>query len=195
LTFRLAVVGRAVAELFVRRGLPAIDYVVPIAVDRRRKGAAGPVIGNHIGIHFARFSSNTGRDPAAVARELRAQMADALRRDLIQASWVGMDLMRYLPVSVALRKLRRALYGDFCSFNCADTGNCALGHNELLGAAVRNAYHVPSVYPRPGLGVFLNRCGGHHNVVVVWVEGTVEPTEVTRLIEIVAQGLGWTAVA
>jgi hypothetical protein len=195
LTYRLAVVGRGVAELFARRGLSAIDYVVPIAVDRRRKGAAGPVIGNYIGIHFARFPSDVAREPAAVARDLRAQMADALRHDRIQASWVGMDLLRHLPVSFALRDLRRALYRDVCSFNCADTGSFALGMDELLGATVRNAYHVPSVYPRPGLGVFLNRCGGRHNVVVVWVDGTVEPAEVTRLIEIVQEGLRWTVAA
>jgi hypothetical protein len=55
-----------------------------------------------------------------------------------------------------------------------------------------NAYHVPAVPPRPGIGVFFNRCAGRSNVVVAWIDGVVTEDEVTRIVQTVREGLGWT---
>jgi len=55
-----------------------------------------------------------------------------------------------------------------------------------------NACHVPVVPPRPGIGVFFNRCGSRNNLVVSWIKGVVSEDEVTRIIEVVRDGMGWT---
>jgi len=39
------------------------------------------------------------------------------------------------------------------SFNCADLGDFPGSLEKLFGARVVNAYHAPSVLPRPGIGV------------------------------------------
>jgi hypothetical protein len=47
------------------------------------------------------------------------------------------------------------------------------------------------VLPRPGIGVFFNRCQGKSNIVVSWIEGAVGEDDVMRIIETVGNGLGW----
>jgi len=79
ITWRLALVGKAMAGLWDRRGLPAVPFLVPISVDLRPKGDAGPTFGNWLAFHFARFSPAETADVAGLARALRAQMADAVR--------------------------------------------------------------------------------------------------------------------
>jgi hypothetical protein len=54
-----------------------------------------------------------------------------------------------------------------------------------------NAYHIPVVPPRPGIGVFFNRCGTRHNLVVSWIEGVASADEVQRIIDVIRDGMGW----
>ena len=65
---------------------------------------------------------------------------------------------------------------------------------RTTGRRVVNAYHVPAVMPRPGIGVFFNRCGPTDNMVISWIEGAVTEDEVTRLAETVRAGLDRAAV-
>jgi hypothetical protein len=58
-----------------------------------------------------------------------------------------------------------------------------------------NGYHVPCVLPRPGIGVFFNRCAGVNNVVVSWVEGAVGEDEAARVVGTVGEEMGWIATS
>ena len=66
---------------------------------------------------------------------------------------------------------------------------------ECFGCRVVNAYHVPVVPPRPGIGVFFNRRQGRNNLVVSWCEGVVSEAEATRIIDVVRDGMGWSRIA
>ena len=72
-----------------------------------------------------------------------------------------------------LRVLPWTAGGELFSFNCADLADWPAALEQCFGRRVVNAYHVPVVPPRPGLGVFFNRCGNRNNVVVSWMEGVV----------------------
>jgi hypothetical protein len=177
----LAVVGRAVAHLWRERGaVPAIPFVVPISVDRRRKGEPGPVFGNFVSFHFARFLPANGEPAGAIAAGIRRDMADAVRADLVEALWAGMSVIRHYPP----RHLLRPLGGrEVASFHCADTGEVRPALGSLLGTPVHGAFHAPCVQPHPGLGVFFSRVGAHESIVAVWVDGVVTPAEVERLLD------------
>jgi hypothetical protein len=193
ISWRLAVVGRAMAELWARRGLPDVPFLLPVAVDLRPKGEAGATFGNHLAFHFARFRPSEAADPAGLARALRQQMADAVRDGQIEANAVAMEFLKYRPVSRMLRTLPWTKGGDVFSFNCADVTDFPPALNRCFDRRVLNAYHVPAVPLRPGLGVFFNRCAGQNNLVVSWIEGVVSGDEVTRLVERIAEGMAWTA--
>jgi hypothetical protein len=180
-----------VARLAARRGLADASFVVPVSVDLRPKGDAGPVIGNYLSFHFANFTSRDAETAAGLAAHLRAQMAAALRVNQIDANAVGMDILRYRPLRWFFPSVPWATGTDICSFNCADTGPFTPAARSFFGRTVLNAYHAPGVPGLPGLGVFFNRCGDVQNGVVVWCEGVVTADEAAGLLDAVAADLAW----
>jgi hypothetical protein len=192
ITWRLAVVGKAMAELWDRRGLPAVPFLLPISVDLRPKGDLGATFGNQLGFHFARFLPADTADVPALARALRRQMADAVRDGQIDANAVSLEFLHYRPLSMMLRVLPWTASGELFSFNCADLADWPPALEECFGRRVLNAYHVPVVPPRPGIGVFFNRCASRNNLVVSWIEGVVSEAEAARIIEVIRAGMGWT---
>lgn len=188
--WRLAVVGKAMRGLGEQRSCPDLPFLLPIAVDLRPKGDLGPTFGNMLAFHFARFRPSDAADVPRLASVLRDQMADAVRGGQIEANDVAMEFLQYRPLSFIRRALRRT-GGETFSFNCADVMDFPAALDRCFGRRVVNAYHVPAVPPRPGIGVFFNRCAGRSNVVVVWIDGVVTDDDVTRIIEIVREGMGW----
>ena len=189
---RLAVVGSAMAELWGKRGLPDVPFLVPISVDLRRQGDPEPTFGNALAFHFARFKPSETADVTALGRALRRQMADAVRDGQIEANAVAMEFLHYRPLSMMLRDLPGTASGETFSFNCADLGDVPRALSSVFGSGVVNAYHVPAVLPRPGIGVFFNRCATRNNLVISWIEGAVSEDEVARIIAVVREGMGWT---
>lgn len=102
-----------------------------------------------------------------------------------------MDFLQYRPLSMMLRALPWAAGGDAFSFNCADVTEFPRSLDRVFGRRVVNAYHLPAVVPRPGIGVFFNRCGRRDNVVVSWAEGAVEDAEASRVLQDVSVGMGF----
>jgi hypothetical protein len=189
--WRLALIGRTMADLWRQRGLPDLPFLVPVSVDLRPKGEPGATFGNVLAFHFARFKPSETSDVDQLARTLRRQMADALRDGQIDANAVAMEFLKYRPLSLMLRDLPGTASRETFSFNCADLAEFPPGLEKLFGRRVTNAYHAPSVLPRPGIGVFFNRCGIRNNLVVSWVEGAMRAAEVARIIEAIREGMGW----
>jgi hypothetical protein len=192
--WRLALVGKAMAELWNRRGLPDMPFFVPISVDLRPKGEPGATFGNVLAFYFARFRPSETADVAGLTTALRRQMTDALRDGQIDANAVAMEFLAYRPLAAMLRDLPGTTSRETFSFNCADLGDFPPALDKPFGRRVLNAYHAPSVLPRPGIGVFFNRCGIRNNLVVSWIEGAVTEDEVTRIVEVVREGMGWSRV-
>jgi len=191
ISWRLALTGKAMAELWRRRGLPDVPFLVPISVDLRPKGDPGPVFGNLLAFHFARFRPSETADLPELTRTLRRQMTDAIRDEQIEANAVAMDFLRYRPLRWMLRELPWTAGRETFSFNCADIGDFPLSQEPLFDRAVTNAYHAPTILPRPGIGVFFNRCGGQNNLVTTWIEGVVSEDEVACIVDIIREGLRW----
>jgi hypothetical protein len=192
MSWRLALVGKAMAELWRERRLPDVPFLLPISVDLRRRGEAGATFGNMLAFHFARFKPSDTRDVRALARALRHQMTDAVRQGQIEANAVAMEFLRYCPRGQMLRALPWTKTGELFSFNFADLGQWPPALARCFGRHVLDAYHVPVVPLPPGVGVFFNRCGPRENVIVSWIEGVLNEVEAARIIEVIREALGWT---
>lgn len=188
--WRVAVVGKAMLRLWAQRSVPDVPFLLPVAVDLRPKGDVGPTFGNVLAFHFARFKPSDAADVRRLASMLREQMADAVRGGHIEANDVAMDFLQYRPLAFVRRALRRT-GGETFSFNCADVTDFPASLDQCFGRRVVNAYHVPAVPPRPGIGVFFNRCAGRTNVVVAWIDGVVTEDDVTRIVATVREEMGW----
>ena len=196
ISWRLALVGKAMAELWRQRGLPDVPFLLPISVDLRPKGNPGRRSETSSRFTSRGFAHPTPGDVPALARALRRQMADAVRDGQIEANAVAMEFLRYRPLSTMLRVLPWTAGGELFSFNCADLADWPAALEQCFGRRVVNAYHIPVVPPRPGIGVFFNRCGSRNNIVVSWIEGVVSRERGgANHRGRSATGMGWTTVA
>ena len=190
--WRLAVVAKAMTALWVRRGLPTdVPFLVPVSIDRRPRGEHGPVLGNYLGFHFARCQPPVDGDSARLARELRDQLADAIRGGEIEAGWAGMSFARYRPLRGMFRELPWTVAGDFCSFHFADTAVLLPDRTHLFGAPITGGYHVASVPDRPGAGIFFSRAGSVESVVVSWANDVLDDADAEALAAIIQHEMGW----
>jgi hypothetical protein len=194
-SFRLAMAGKAMADLFRRRGLPEVPFLVPVSVDLRRPGEQEPLFGNCLAFHFACFSRQATADPGQLAGVLRRDLAYAFRDGLVEANRAGMEFLRYRPLRGLLREMVWAREGDAFSFNCADTGRFAPGLERLFGTPLVMGYHLPEVLPRPGVGVFFSRFGERPGVAVGWVEGVLDEAEALGILDSIREGMGWLPIA
>lgn len=190
--WRLAVVAKAMTVLFAARGLSTeAPFLIPVSVDRRPRGEPGPVLGNYLAFHFARCRPPVDGDLTALARALRDDLADAVRRDELEANWAGMSFARYRPLRGMFRELPWAAGGDFCSFNFADTGSLLPERAHLFGSRIRGGYHVAAVPGRPGAGVFFTRAGATENLVVSWAGDVLDDADAEAIASVVQREMEW----
>lgn len=191
--WRLAVVATAMTARYERHGVPTdVPMLVPVSVERRARGEHGPVLGNYLGFHFARFLPPTDGDAARLARELRDRLAEAVRRDDLEAAWAGMSFARLRPLRGMFRELPWTRSGDFCSFHFADTDALLPDRTHLFGAEIAGGYHVAAVPARPGAGVFFTRRGDVENLVVATTDGVLDDADADALAAAIGDGMGWT---
>lgn len=192
--WRLAVVAKAMTALWVARGLPTdVPFLVPVSIDRRARGEAGPLLGNYLAFHFARAVPPVDGDAVALARALRAELADAVRGDDLEAAWAGLSFARWRPLRALFRELPWAAGGDFCSFHFADTDAVLPGRTRLFGLPIRDAYHVASVSVRPGVGVFFSRAGATENLIVSWAGDALADEDADTIAAVVGAEMAWPA--
>jgi len=101
-----------------------------------------------------------------------------------------MEFLKYRPLSLMLRDLPGTATRETFSFNCADLANFPPALEKLFGRRVINAYHAPSVLPRPG-SAYSSPLRDQEQLVVSWIEGAVNEEEVARIVEGVREGMGW----
>ncbi len=194
--WRLAVVATAMTEIFARRGIPTdVPFLVPVSVDRRTRGAHGPVLGNYLGFHFASFAPPLDGDVARLAGALRDQLAEAVRRDELEAGWAGMSFARLRPLRGMFRELPWTRAGDLCSFHFADTDAVLSDRTHLFGVRLVGGYHAAAVPARPGVGVFFSRRGDVESLIITTTNNVVDDAEAARIADVVGRAMGWRALA
>ncbi|MCC6765354.1 MAG: hypothetical protein IT293_11900 [Deltaproteobacteria bacterium] len=191
--WRLAVVAAAMTELFRRRGIPVdVPFLVPVSVERRARGEHGPILGNQLAFHFARVPPPESGDPTASARAIRDGLAEAVRRDELEAMAAGMSFARLRPLRGMFRELPWARGGDVCSFHFADTDALLPDVTRAFGAAIVGGYHVAAVPARPGAGVFFTRHGATESLVVSAADEVVTGEDAETIAAVVARAMEWT---
>ncbi len=171
-----------------------MPFLVPIAVDLRPKGEPGPIVGNVLAFHFAQFNRSETIDVAGLAQTLWRQLAGAVRDGHIEASAAAMEFIKHRRLATMLRELPGTASGETLLLQLCGPRGLSGPRRPLLRRRVVNAYHVAAVMPRPGIGVFFNRCGPTNNLAASWIEGAVNEDEVARIVEIAREGLEWAPI-
>jgi len=185
----------AMGEPVAAAGLPDVPFLVPISVDLRPKGSAGPIFGNWLAFHFARFTRSETADVVRLAKTLRRQMADANARttDRRQCGGDGIPEVPHALDDAAISA--GGLSGETFSFNCADI----LAFPPALETLFRSSGRELPTTPRPSFrgpasGSFFNRLLDQEQPRHLVDRRGSEEDDVTRIAEVVREGMGWAEV-
>jgi hypothetical protein len=178
--FHLAVVARALNEVVGHRLRPGGDFLVPMPLDRRRRNADGPLLGNQVSLLFYRLEVDQLADPPAVVRSVVEQMRDHVRARLPEAFETLLGMCRSLPASLLRAIVSLPTLGRMASFGFSDTGLTLGQLDTFLGLPVTDAWHLPGNLHPPGITVICSRHGGRLSFCTAWLQGALSEDEVDR---------------
>lgn len=181
-SFYLAATAFAVAKIQRQRGGGLGDVLVPVPLDRRKRGAPGAILGNQVSFLFYRLPQALLDDVPAMTAELIAQMKALMRAESPAHYSIMMDLLRRLPGFLYRRLLKAPTKGLMSSFFYSDTGDSLQDFDRLFGLAVNGAVHYPpNMYP-PGMTFIFSRCQGALQVTLAYMQADVSVPEAEQLL-------------
>jgi hypothetical protein len=187
--FYLAATANAVSYVQKQRDADNGDMLVPIPLDRRKRGALGPVLGNQVSFLFYRIPNAVLNDISACTSELIEQMKSLMRSENPSHYTIMLDFLRRMPGFIYRRMLQAPTKGLMASFFYSDTGDSLQDFDAVFGQPVRGAIHYPpNMYP-PGMTFIFSRFQGALQLTLGYMEPDVSAAEVDLLLASVRTAL------
>lgn len=188
--FHLACAMRAHHRIFEHRGIHPESLMCCVPIQVRKKGARGPLFQNHLTMFFCNLVADELGSLHAAASSLHQQHTRFIKDKIGDAFRDLMWMMRPMPPGLHMQFINWNMKGKFSSFYHSNTGVFAPELTHFAGAAVTNAYHVPSFSDPPGTGVFANEKNGRLVLTLCWREGTLSPEEREIFVDQLKADLG-----
>jgi NRPS condensation-like uncharacterized protein len=179
--FYLAATACAVAFIHQQRGTLEGDVLVPVPLDRRRRGSDDPIIGNQVSFLFYRIPKKALSDLQNCTTELINQMRNLMRDNNPEHGLVMMDFMRRNPGLIYRLMLEAPTAGLMASFFYSDTGESLQKYDELFGCPVESAVHYPPTMYPPGMTFVFSRFRGCLQLSFGYMEQVINDKEVEQL--------------
>ncbi len=179
--FFLAATACAVAHIQQQRAPLNGDLLVPVPLDRRLRGADGPIIGNQVSFLFYRIPQAALSDVKRCTGELIEQMKSLMRSHNPDHYWIMMDLLRRIPGPLYRSMLKSPTAGLMASFFYSDTGDSMDDFDQLFGLPVNSAVHYPPNISPPGMTFVFSRFRGALQITFGYMEQVIDAEEVEQL--------------
>lgn len=180
--FYLAATTHAVAHVHKQRGYDNGDVLVPVPLDRRKRGVDGAIIGNQVSFLFYRIPNEVLADISACTRELILQMKILMRAESPEHYTVMLDFLRRMQGYFYRLMLQAPTKGLMASFFYSDTGGSLQSFDVLFGQKVSAAVHYPpNMYP-PGMTFVFSRFQGALQVTLAYMDSVINADEVELLL-------------
>ncbi|GEP42824.1 acyl carrier protein [Brevifollis gellanilyticus] len=188
--FHLACAMRAHQAVFTHREIKPESLMCCVPIQVRKKGTRGPLFQNHLTMFFCNLLAKDLTTIEAASNSLHQQHTRFIKDKIGDAFRDLMWMMRPMPPWLHMFFINFHMKGKFSSFYHSNTGVFAPELTRFAGAAVTNAYHVPSFSDPPGTGVFANEKNGRLVLTLCWREGTLNEQERRIFIDQLMGDLG-----
>lgn len=180
--FYLAATACAVAKVQSHRSSLDSDMLVPIPLDRRKRGVQAPVLGNQVTFLFYRIPQRALSNVSTCMAALIEQMKHLMRTDNPGNYLIMMDFLRRVPGWLYRMQLTSPTNGQMASFHYSDTGDSLDLYQQLFGSAVTNAVHYPPSMHPPGITFVFSRYQGALQLTLGYMDSVLTPAEVELLL-------------
>ncbi|MCF6202131.1 MAG: hypothetical protein L3J59_00465 [Methylococcaceae bacterium] len=181
--FYLAATTCSVAHIQQLRGPVEGDVLVPIPLDRRKRGVDKPIIGNQVTFLFYRIPQKVLSDVQGCTTELISQMKTLMRTDSPKHYLIMMDFLRHIPGFFYRLMLKSPTKGLMASFFYSDTGDSLQRYDQLFDRSVESAIHYPPTMYPPGLTFVFSRFRGSLQITLGYMEQVIGDKEVDQLFK------------
>ncbi len=181
--FLLSLLCRSYARLLDDLPVPG-NILIPMSVDLRGRAgiARNAVFFNQWSLQPLLVPRELCGNPEAVFAELKGQIFENMSEQLPQAFRAASRLGRIAPFPLLIsivNKTRRTACGTFMYSFLPES---SLRSNDFCGHRILNLYHIPTMPPVTGAGVFMNSFGGALNVTLSYREDSLTSNAVRSFI-------------
>ncbi len=189
--YALAISIEALHGIFLKRGIRAGDYIIPVSIDTRPvEKVHQEVFFNHMSFFLLRVKANEADSFSVLLQSIKQQIYDQIKADLPGDIEKASLLMRIAPLPVLGYLMRLPLKGQIASFCFSYIGEAAYASPVFMEKKIHNIFHMPRVPIPPGLGIFFNQFQGKLNVVISYLDGMLEDDEIDTIVHTLQSRLG-----
>jgi hypothetical protein len=179
--YLLSVIMEAVNGLFEKRKAEEGSYLAAVSIDMRTGGEMKQeLFFNHVSYLFFQASRGIVKNRKELVNSIKTQMYDQVKagvpRDIMEAT----HLTRIVPLSLFKKVIDGPFKGKITTFIFSHVSKNPLAP-ELMGAKIKDVFHMPRVPVPPGIGFFSNYFNGRLNLVVSYLDGLMSDDEVDML--------------
>lgn len=158
-----------------RRGFAPTHHMIPVPLSLDPKGESGRLFGNHLTMMMFSLERDDLLDERRAIASLAEQQRAIVRDKLDLAMSSALELVRALPPRLYHGLATLPFGGELSSLIFSNPGVIAM--EDFAGLPVLDAYAVPSVVPRPGIEVIVNRHRGALSVLLGYFDGLLPEAE------------------
>lgn len=177
--FLLAACMHSFRDLLKRKGRTNTTLWVPVPQNNRKKGACGPLVGNHLSFLFYRLFPQHLETMQKTVDVIEQQMIDQMRQDIPASFSIMMDLLLRLPLWLYGKIVKSPTKGTLASFFFSDTGKTLEDFNVFCGLPVSNAIHYPPNSSHPGFTIIFMNFQKKLQVIMAYTEATVNKEDIS----------------
>ena len=183
-SFFLASTAISIKSLLERRGNLMREFWVPVPQDQRKKGASGPIIGNHLSFLFYSMKNKGLNDLDKLVSSIQQQMKSQIAQEKPKVYDALMRGFRRLPTGLYYHLVKGSKGRSLASFLFTIAAKHPDQLNYFLGHKVIRALSLPpNTYP-PGCTVAYMKHDEKLQIMLLYYEDIWSENEVTDLEQV-----------
>jgi hypothetical protein len=177
----LACTSRSVNELMKERGETPHDLWIPVPRDQRKKGAKGPLVGNHLSFLFYRLKKDVLSSLRKTVEAINEQMVNQIKTRMFADYDILMKYLRRTPSPLYYFWIKGPQGGSLASFLFTVSADHPDDFTRFGDHAIRDSWSFPSnIYP-PGLTFAFMRYRDCLHLMILYFDDVLSTKELDRL--------------
>ncbi|MGQ0827158.1 MAG: hypothetical protein ACT4ON_02060 [Bacteroidota bacterium] len=179
--FYLACSARGVKEILNRRKSSVSNFWIPVPQNKRKKGAMGPLLGNHLSFLFYRLNDTLLESIEQSVRSINDQMVEQVRKGIPKSYDVLMNFLKRIPSSLYYQLIKGPQGGSLSGFLFTVAEDHPSELLKFAGLNVLDAFSLPpNTYP-PGLTFAFMRFKERLQLMILYYDEVLSEKEVEHL--------------
>lgn len=167
----------------------SLTYWVPIPQDQRKKGAKGPLIGNHLSMLFYRITIDKNSTLSALVKELDAQMLSQIKSGVTENYTHLLNYMRNTPTWLYHKMIKGPNGKSLSSFLFTYAPENSTETTVLKQGNIKAIYNIPpNTYP-PGLTFSMNQYDQELQMIIQYFSDVLSESETEEFVKILQKNI------